>query len=52
MRKKHWTVTPLFFIFGVIMLFMAVASLSYNKILCYIEMGVSVASLAVVAVLL
>lgn len=52
MRKRHWTVTPLFFIFGVIMLFMAVASHPYNQILCYIEMGVSVASLAVVAALL
>lgn len=52
MRKKHWTVTPLFFIFGVIMLFMAIASHSYNKILCYIEMGISIVSIVVVAVLL
>lgn len=52
MRKKHWTVTPLFFIFGVVMLFMAIASHSYNQILCYIEMGISIISLAVVAVLL
>lgn len=52
MRKKHWTVTPLFFIFGVVMLFMAVASHSYNHILCYIEMGIAIISLVVVAVLL
>lgn len=52
MKKRHWTVTPLFFIFGVVMLFMAIASHPYNHILCYIEMGISIVSLIVVAVLL
>ncbi len=52
MKKRHWTVTPVFFIFGVIMLLMAIMSYSYNRILCYIELGISVAALAVVLVLL
>lgn len=52
MRKRHWTVTPLFFIFGVVMLLMAIASHPYSELLCYIEMGIAVLSLIVVAVLL
>lgn len=51
MRKKHWTLTPYFLIFGIIMLFMAMASYSYNQILCYIELGISVISLAAITVL-
>lgn len=51
MKRKHWTLTPWFVIFGLIMLVMAFASYNYNIVLCYIEFGVSVAALAVVFVL-
>ncbi len=51
MKKRHWTVSPWLFILGLVMLFMAIASYSYNHILCYIELGISVAALAVVFVL-
>ena len=48
MRKKHWTVTPWFLIFASAMLIMALASYNYNRVLCYIELGISVVSFAVV----
>ena len=51
MRKKHWTLSPWFLIFASVMLFMALASYNYNKILCYVELGISVVAFAVVVVL-
>jgi c-di-AMP phosphodiesterase-like protein len=51
MRKRHWTVAPWFLIFGVVMMFMAIVSYSFSHLLCYIELGVSVASLVCVLVM-
>ena len=51
MRKKHWTLTPWFIIFAAVMMLMAFASFEYNIILCYIELGISVAAIAVVFVI-
>ena len=51
MRKKHWTLTPWFIIFAAVMLLMAFVSFEYNIVLCYIELGISVAAIAVVFVI-
>ena len=51
MKRRHWTVTPWFIIFASVMMLMAVASYNYNQVLCYIELGISVAAFAVVFVL-
>ena len=51
MRKKHWTLTPWFIIFAAVMMLMAFASFEYNIVLCYVELGISVAAFAVVFVL-
>ena len=51
MRKKHWTLTPWFIIFASLMLLMTMASYSYNQVLCYIELGISVVAFTVVFVL-
>lgn len=51
MKKRHWTVSPWMFIFGLVMLFMATASYTYNNILCYVELGISVAAFVVVFIL-
>lgn len=48
MRRKHWTLTPWFVIFAVVMLLMALISYNYNHILCYVELGISTAAFAVV----
>lgn len=48
MRRKIWTLSPWFIIFSVLMLGMSVMSYRYNHYLCYIELGVSVASAAIV----
>ena len=50
MRKRNWTLTPWFIIFSVIMFAMAVLSYEYSPIIFYIELGVSVLSLAVVLI--
>ena len=50
MRKKNWTLTPWFIIFSVIMFAMAVVSYDYSPVVFYIELGVSVLSLAVVLI--
>ena len=47
MRKRNWTLTPWFIIFSVIMFAMAVVSYDYSPVVFYIELGVSVLSLAV-----
>ena len=51
MIKKHWTLTPWFVIFAAVMMLMAFASFEYNIVLCYIELGISVAAFAVVFVI-
>ena len=45
MRKRNWTLTPWFIIFA-----MAVVSYDYSPVVFYIELGVSVLSLAVVLI--
>lgn len=50
MRKRNWTLTPWFIIFSVIMFAMAVVSYDYSPVVFYIEVGVSVLSLAVVLI--
>lgn len=51
MKRRHWTLTPWFIIFALVMLIMAFASYNYNIVLCYIEFAISVAAFAVVFVL-
>lgn len=51
MKRKHWTLTPWFLIFGSVMLLMTMATYCYNLILCYIELGVTVAAFAVVIIM-
>lgn len=51
MKKRHWTMTPWFIIFASVMMLMAVVSYSYNQILGYVELGISVAAFAVVFVI-
>ncbi|MEE0914834.1 MAG: DHH family phosphoesterase [Ruminococcus sp.] len=51
MKRRHWTVTPWFIIFASVMMLMAVASYNYSQVLCYVELGISVAAFAVVFVL-
>lgn len=48
MRRKIWTLSPWFLIFSVIMIGMSCISYRYNRYLCYIELGVSFVSIAVV----
>lgn len=50
MRKKVWTVTPWFIIFSVVMLAMAALTYRYSFILCCVEGGVALASIAVVII--
>lgn len=50
MRKRVWTALPVFLIFVVLMFAMAIGTYSYNKILSFIEVGVSIAAMAVVLV--
>ncbi|MEE1218554.1 MAG: DHH family phosphoesterase [Ruminococcus sp.] len=51
MKKKHWTLSPWFVIFAIIMMAMAFASYSYNVALCYVELAISVLAFAVVFVI-
>ncbi len=51
MKRRHWTLTPWFIIFALVMLIMAFASYNYNIVLCYVEFAISVAAFAVVFVL-
>lgn len=50
MRKKVWTVTPWFIIFSVVMLAMAALTYRYSFILCCVEGGVALASIAFVII--
>lgn len=51
MKKKHWTMSPWFVIFALVMMAMAFASYTYNPILCYVELGVSVIAFVIVFIL-
>lgn len=51
MKRRHWTLTPWFLIFGIVMLMMTMATYSYNLILCYVELAITVAAFAVVIVI-
>ena len=51
MKRKHWTLTPWFIIFGLVMLFMATLMASYNLVLFYVELGVSALAFGVVIAL-
>lgn len=51
MRKKHWMLTPWFIIFCVVMLLMSTFMVNYNTTLFYVDLGLTVASFAVVLVL-
>lgn len=41
MRKKKWTVTPVFLISSIAMFAMALASYNYSHILCYVELFIA-----------
>ena len=48
MKRKHWTLTPWFIIFGAVMLVMAGLMYPYNLTLFFIELGISLAAYAIV----
>ena len=48
MRKKHWMLSPWFIIFSVVMLLMTTISANYNLIVFYVELGITVLSIALV----
>ena len=50
MKKKSFTTMPTFVIFSVAMLAMSFASYSYDPMLCYIEIAVSVVTAGIVVV--
>lgn len=51
MRKKHWMLSPWFIIFTIVMLLMATISANYNMIVFYVELGITVLSIAAVIAL-
>ena len=51
MRKKHWILTPWFSIFCVVMLLMTTFMSNYSTTLFYVDLGLTVASFAVVLIL-
>ena len=51
MRKKHWMLSPWFIIFAVVMLLMTTISANYNMIVFYVELGITVLSIAAVIAL-
>lgn len=51
MKKRVWTVMPVYLIFVLLMIGMAFATYGYNRILAFIEFGVSIVALAVVLAL-
>lgn len=48
MKKRVWTVMPIYLIFVLVMLIMSFASFGYNKILFLVEIGISLIAFAVV----
>lgn len=51
MRKKHWMLSPWFIIFAIVMLLMTTISANYNMIVFYVELGITVLSIAAVIAL-
>ena len=51
MRKKHWMLSPWFIIFTIVMLLMTTISANYNIIVFYVELGITVLSIAAVIAL-
>ena len=51
MKRKHWTLTPWFIIFGLVMLLMATFMSAYSMPLFYAELGLTVLTVAAVIVL-
>ncbi|MBQ2442399.1 MAG: DHH family phosphoesterase [Ruminococcus sp.] len=51
MRKKHWMLSPWFIIFAIVMLLMTTISANYNIIVFYVELGITVLSIAAVIAL-
>lgn len=51
MKRKHWTLTPWFIIFGLVMFQMATFMSAYNMLLFYVELGISVLAFGVVIAL-
>ena len=51
MKRKYWTLTPWFIIFGLAMLLMAILISVYNIVLFYVELGISIAAFGAVIVL-
>ena len=49
MKRKCWTLTPWFAVFGLVMLLMATFMVNYDTMLFYIELGVSVLAFGAVA---
>ena len=48
MKRKHWTLAPWFIIFGIVLLFMSTLMYPYNAVLSFVELGLSLAAVAVV----
>ena len=51
MKRRNWTLTPWFAVFGLVMLLMATFTSTYSMNLFYLELGISVLVLALVLVL-
>ncbi len=51
MKRRNWTLTPWFAVFGLVMLLMATFTSTYSMNLFYLELGISVLALALVLVL-
>ena len=51
MKRKKWTLTPWFIIFGVVMLLMSTFMSAYSMPLFYAELGLTVLTVAAVIVL-
>ena len=52
MRRKKWTVLPIYLLFVGLMLLMSVGTYNYNKILSLIEVGISILSLLIVLIVM
>ena len=51
MKRKHWTLTPWFIIFGLVLLLMATFIIPYNVGLFYLELGIAVLAFGAVIAL-
>lgn len=51
MKKRVWTVMPVYLIFAVLLFAMSFVSFGYNKIIFFVEIGVSLIALSVVLIM-